>query len=108
MRLDDISVRARLYGGFGVVLALLLIVAGIGLREMLHIETALREAKAVERRAFTAQQWAALSELNGSRVLALVKSGGDPSVKALFRTADQGNHGRDQPASKGAGAVGHE
>ena len=84
MRLDDISVRARLYGGFGVVLALLLIVAGIGLLEMLHIETALREAKAVERRAFTAQQWAALTELNGSRVLAQVKSGGDPSVKAYF------------------------
>ena len=84
MRLDDISVRARLYGGFGVVLALLLIVAGIGLLGMLHIETDLREAKAVERRAFTAQQWAALTELNGSRVLAQVKSGGDPSVKAYF------------------------
>jgi methyl-accepting chemotaxis protein len=84
MKLNDLRLGLRLAVGFGLVLALVPVIAGLGWWRMRATQVELAAVTAIEDRAVAAAQWKGLTHLNVSRTLAIAKSGGHKDVQAYF------------------------
>ena len=84
MRLNELTLKARLALGFGVVLALTALIAAVGWLQLNQARGTGHLVMDATERAFTAQQWQALTSVNVARTLAIAKSEGHEGVKQHF------------------------
>ena len=84
MNLNRIKTGPRLTLGFGLVLALMTLMAAIGYTRLVASEKALHTLVELERRAGVANEWRALTELNAARTFAIAKSGNNTAVVEYF------------------------
>ena len=84
MKLNDLRLGLRLAAGFGLVLALVPVIAGLGWWRLQATQVELAAVTAIKDRALAAAQWKGLTHLNVSRTLAIAKSGGHKDVQAYF------------------------
>ncbi|MFC7407593.1 methyl-accepting chemotaxis protein [Hydrogenophaga atypica] len=84
MKLDNMKIAARLGLGFGMVMLLAVLLAGIGIYSIQSTQANLQQAKQRAQLVGVAQEWVASTRLNINRALALAKSRNDPAVDAHF------------------------
>ena len=84
MKFNNVKIALRLALGFGLIMALVLVLALVGIVNMERTKTSLDEATERSRRVALVQEWVASTRLNINRVMALAKSRNDPAVDAHF------------------------
>jgi len=84
MNLNNLKIGARLAIGFGAVLALAVVIFVIAYTRFGGVLGDMQRTQEYERRAGVMANWEAKTELNISRAVAIVKSGGQPAVDAYF------------------------
>jgi len=84
MSLNNLKIGARLGVGFGAVLFLLLVMAGLAYTRMDQSARSLSEESASQQRADTVDQWQNKTQLNLTRTVAIAKAAGQPDVEAYF------------------------
>ncbi len=84
MKLDNLRIRTLLLGGFGTILAAMLILVGMGIAQMNKAD-ALTKKLATESiyRASMLQEWQSIIEVNAARTLAAIKLV-DPADEKFF------------------------
>ena len=83
--MNNIKIGNRLAMGFGVVLALLVVQAGLAILALSGARKDETRLVEMQRRAALADEWLGNTRLNVNRVLALAKSGNNPEVEAYFK-----------------------
>ena len=84
MKLNDLKISTRLTLGFGLVLALMLVIVAVSFARLLQMQSALEATTRFERNANLADKWTQKTELNVTRTLAIAKAAGLPDVEAYF------------------------
>lgn len=84
MQLNQYSLKARLAAGFGLVLLLTVLIAGVAWNRLAVTRQAADAASEASARALDAARWEGLTRLNAARTLAIAKSGGHEQVKLHF------------------------
>ena len=84
MKLNHLKIGPRLSLGFGVVVGLMVVVAGLAFERFAHLDRSADYLLELQRRAALAESWRAATDLNASRALAIAKSGGAAEVEAFF------------------------
>ena len=87
MKTQDLKIRTLLFGGFAAVLAMMLLLVGIGLVQMQKAEalTDRLTGESMQRLAML-QEWQAIIESNAARTLAAIKLS-DPTDEKFFTDA---------------------
>ncbi len=83
--MKNLKIGKRLAMGFGLVLALLVMMAALAIVALNGAREDEAHLVEMEKRASMAEQWLANTTLNVNRVLALAKSGNNPEVDAYFK-----------------------
>jgi methyl-accepting chemotaxis protein len=83
MKLRDIRLSARLGLAFGLILLLVLAIAGLGAFQLGRIQKLNAEQVALDAQQGLGREWRALTELNLSRGMALAKAGSNSDVREL-------------------------
>ena len=84
MKLNNLKIRTRLMLGFGLVLALLLVMVGTSFVRLVQTQSDTEAVAAYTRRANLADDWLQKSQLNANRIVAVAKAAGLPDVEAYF------------------------
>jgi len=84
MKLNNLKIRTRLLLGFGLLLALLLVIVATSFTRLVQTESDMRAATDYQRRANLADLWLQKSQLNANRIIAVAKAAGLPDVDAHF------------------------
>jgi methyl-accepting chemotaxis protein len=84
MKLNTLKLGTRLTSGFAAVLVLMLLIAGLGYLRLVQTQKAVDIASDMDDRVALATEWTGNSRLNAARLLAIVKSGGNPDVSSYF------------------------
>jgi methyl-accepting chemotaxis protein len=84
VKLNQLKLGLRLAAGFGVVLALVVVIAGLGWSRLAGTQAEIAATSVIQGRARSADRWQGLTSLNVNRTLAIAKSGGHADVKAYF------------------------
>jgi methyl-accepting chemotaxis protein len=82
---DKFRIGQRLSLGFGIVMLLLVAVAGLAIQS---ITSAIKDEKTIvdmQQRAAMADEWVASTQLNINRVMGLARSGNNPEVEAHYK-----------------------
>jgi methyl-accepting chemotaxis protein len=82
--LTQLRIGPRLALAFGVLVAVLIILAGITFQQLESINGDNDRIRELQRRATLAGDWSGLVELNASRALGVARSNGDAAVDALY------------------------
>eukprot|EP01114_Cavostelium_apophysatum_P016906 TRINITY_DN4904_c0_g1_i1.p3 TRINITY_DN4904_c0_g1~~TRINITY_DN4904_c0_g1_i1.p3 ORF type:complete len:102 (+),score=20.53 TRINITY_DN4904_c0_g1_i1:50-355(+) len=87
MKLEKMKIRSLLSLGFGAVLALMLVLAGVALSTM-HSANEMTRVLTRDgiRKSNLLQEWKAVIEVNAARTIAVAKSS-DPSTEQFFQDA---------------------
>ncbi|CAG1019001.1 partial Methyl-accepting chemotaxis protein McpB, partial [Burkholderiaceae bacterium] len=94
MNLNNLKIGTRLGLGFGLLLALMLLVVAISFARLMQTQQGMDAAAGYQRRAALAEQWVSKSLLNANRTIAVAKAAGLPDVEAYYaplikQTADE-------------------
>ncbi|HEY0855757.1 MAG TPA: methyl-accepting chemotaxis protein, partial [Albitalea sp.] len=84
MTLNNLKTAKRLTLGFGLVLALLLVIVLASFMRLSQTQSGMEEASAFEHRAGLAARWVASTQLNISRTVAIAKAAGLPEVESYY------------------------
>jgi methyl-accepting chemotaxis protein len=84
MILNNLRIGRRLAIGYAALLALMLVVVVIGHSQLTRSQTNIAELDAISERQMQARDWAAKTQLNVARAIAIAKADGDPQVAAFF------------------------
>jgi len=85
MNLNNLKIGTRLMLGFGLVLALLVLIVSTAFLRMVHAQSDMEAANEYGRRAALAERWVANTNLNISRTVAIAKAAGLPDVETYYR-----------------------
>ena len=108
MNFKDFSLRARLRLGFGMVLLLSSLIAGVAWFQLGAVRGANKEVMGSTDRAFDALQWQSLTSMNVARTLAIAKSEGHDGVKQHFEPMMKATSAQITELQKGLEAQGAE
>jgi methyl-accepting chemotaxis protein len=81
---NQFKLGVRLAAGFGAVLVLVVVIAGIGWSRLNDAKSAIAGSAAALGQAAAAERWRGMTRLNIDRTLAIAKSGAGGEVKAFF------------------------
>jgi methyl-accepting chemotaxis protein len=84
MKLNNLKIRTRLMLGFGLVLALLLVMVVTSFTRLVQTQNDTDAVATYTRRANLADDWVQKSQLNANRIVAVAKAAGLPDVEAYF------------------------
>jgi methyl-accepting chemotaxis protein len=84
VKINDLRLGIRLSLGFGILLALMLAMAGVGVLTLQHIDALNAEGDQLAARLQMAEQWQGETRLNLARTQALALSGNAPEVAAAI------------------------
>ena len=84
MKLNDLRTGTRQALGFGLVIALMVLIAGLSVLRLQNLKSEATSVVDMQRRAANVEEWRALVHLNVTRTLAIAKSGGAAEVTAAF------------------------
>jgi methyl-accepting chemotaxis protein len=84
MNLNNLKIGTRLSIGFGLMLALMLLVVAISFVRLVQTLHGMDAATEYQRRAALTEQWVSKSLLNVNRTVAVAKAAGMPDVEAYF------------------------
>jgi len=84
MNLNNLKIGKRLTLGFGLVLALLIVIVSASYVRMVQMQSGMEAAAESERRAGLAGRWVAATQLNISRTVAIAKAAGLPDVETYY------------------------
>jgi methyl-accepting chemotaxis protein len=84
MKLNNLRIRTRLLLGFGLVLALLLVMAAFSVTQLARTQANLEATAEYGRRANLADEWLQKSQLNATRTIAVAKAAGLPEMEQHF------------------------
>ncbi len=82
--MNNLRIGLRLGLGFGAVLALLVALTAASIFGLRGMANSLESVVQVQNVVFQSDEWAAATQLNVSRVLAIAKSGNNPELQAFF------------------------
>jgi len=85
MSFNNFKIGHRLQLGFGLVIALLALMATLGILALQSAQEDEAELVEMQHRTAMADEWLANINLNVNRVMALAKSGNNPEVEAYFK-----------------------
>jgi len=84
MTLNNLRIGPRLAIGFVAVLLLLVVIVAIASWQLSRTADGVTEVSNLEQRAGIARDWAAKTQLNVARTIAIAKSNGQPEVDSFF------------------------
>src|SRR5712691_8261805 len=84
MNMNNLKIGTRLMLGFGLVLALLVLIVSTSFVRMVQTQSGMEAATEYERRAGLADAWLNKSLLNANLTIAIAKAAGLPEVKAHY------------------------
>ncbi|MBC8055219.1 MAG: HAMP domain-containing protein, partial [Rhizobiales bacterium] len=84
MTLNNLRIGPRLAIGFGAVLSLLVAIVAIASYQFARTADGLQALSSFDERATIARDWAAKTQLNVARVVAIAKASGQPDIDAFF------------------------
>jgi methyl-accepting chemotaxis protein len=84
MNLNNLKIGTRLMLGFGLVLALLVLIVSTSFVRLVQTQSGMEAATEYERRASLADAWLNKSLLNANRTIAVAKAAGLPDVDAHY------------------------
>ncbi len=84
MKLNQLKIGLRLALGFGSVVVLMALMAGLMAQRLEAMKAANQQIVELQRRAAVAAEWRGLVQLNASRALAIAKAGGGGVVADYF------------------------
>jgi methyl-accepting chemotaxis protein len=84
MKLNNLKIRTRLTLGFGLVLALLLVMVATSYSRLVQTQGDTEVVAAYTHRANLADDWLHKSQLNANRIVAVAKAAGMPEIEAYF------------------------
>ena len=84
MKLNNLKIGTRLTLGFGLVLALMLVIVAVSFLRLAQTQAGMEASTRFERRAGLADRWLQKSQLNVNRIIAIAKAAGQPDVEAHF------------------------
>jgi len=84
MNLNNLKIGTRLSIGFGLVLALMLVIVAVALGRLVQARADLDAAVTHERRANQVDRWLNKTQLNVNRAIAVAKAAGLPELEAYF------------------------